>query len=130
MGRIKFMLPNTLAVYLHDTPDHTIFSRVRRDLSSGCIRVEAPLALADFVLAEDEHWTTETLAMSVDSGETSTIQLEHPVPVLLLYMTAWADEEAVLQFRKDVYHRDDALDRALHRPRSGASNTTPRGALH
>ncbi len=117
LGRIKFMLPNSFAVYLHDTPDYTIFKHVKRDLSSGCIRVEAPLALADFVLSGDHRWTSQALMDLIESGDTLTIALGHAVPVHLLYMTAWVDGQGVLQFRDDIYNQDLALHQALNRRR-------------
>ncbi len=117
LGRIKFMFPNPFAVYLHDTPNRSLFKRVQRDFSSGCIRVEAPFVLADFVLAGDQRWTPNALTQTIKEGETRTIRLNHPVPVHLLYMTAWADETDVVQFRRDIYDRDRELDRALSRRR-------------
>ena len=117
LGRIKFMFPNPFAVYLHDTPNRSLFKRVQRDFSSGCIRVEAPFVLADFVLAGDERWTPNALTEAIEKGETRTIRLNHPVPVHLLYMTAWADETGVIQFRSDIYDRDRDLDRALSQRR-------------
>ena len=117
LGRIKFMFPNPFAVYLHDTPNRSLFKRVQRDFSSGCIRVEAPFVLADFVLAGDQRWTPNALTEAIEKGETRTIRLKHPVPVHLLYMTAWADETGVIQFRRDIYDRDRELDRALSRRR-------------
>ncbi len=117
LGRIKFMFPNPFAVYLHDTPNRSLFKRVQRDFSSGCIRVEAPFVLADFVLAGDGRWTPNALTDAIEKGETRTIRLTHPVPIHLLYMTAWADETGMIQFRSDIYDRDRDLDRALRRRR-------------
>ena len=114
MGRIKFMFPNPFAVYLHDTPNHSLFNRVQRDSSSGCIRVESPAVLANFVLAGDERWTAEALTEAIEKGGTRTIRLNYPIPVHLLYMTAWADETGVIQFRNDIYDRDRDLERALN----------------
>lgn len=113
LGRIKFMFPNPFAVYLHDTPNRSLFKRVQRDFSSGCIRVEAPFVLADFVLAGDQRWTPDALTEAIENGETRTIRLKQPVSVHLLYMTAWADETGVIQFRRDIYDRDRELDRAI-----------------
>jgi murein L,D-transpeptidase YcbB/YkuD len=113
LGRIKFMFPNPFAVYLHDTPNRSLFKRVQRDFSSGCIRVEAPFVLADFVLTGDQRWTPDALTEATENGETRTIRLKQPVSVHLLYMTAWADETGVIQFRRDIYDRDRELDRAL-----------------
>jgi L,D-transpeptidase YcbB len=114
LGRFKFMFPNPFAVYLHDTPNRSLFKRVQRDLSSGCIRVEAPLVLANFVLEGDERWKPDKLTEAIKKGEPRTIWLKHPVPVHLLYMTAWADELGVIQFRKDIYNRDRDLEHALN----------------
>ena len=121
LGRLKFMFPNRFAVYLHDTPNHDLFDRRQRDFSSGCIRVEAPLALAQFVLAGDQRWGREALASAIDGKKPVTIRLKAPVPVHLVYLTAWVDRTGTLQFRNDIYHRDLELDRALklrdpHRP--------------
>ena len=113
LGRFKFMFPNPFAVYLHDTPNRSLFNRVQRDFSSGCIRVEAPFVLADFVLAGDQRWTPDALTEAIENGETRTIRLKQPVSVHLLYMTAWTDETGVIQFRRDIYDRDRELDRAL-----------------
>jgi murein L,D-transpeptidase YcbB/YkuD len=79
--------------------------------------VEAPFVLADFVLAGDQRWTPNALTQTIKEGETRTIRLNHPVPVHLLYMTAWADETDVVHFRRDIYDRDRELDRALSRRR-------------
>ena len=117
LGRIKFMFPNQFAVYLHDTPNHSLFNRVQRDFSSGCIRVESPAVLANFVLEGDGRWTPDALTEIIEKGENRTIWLKHPVPVHLLYMTAWADERGVIQFRRDIYDRDRDLERALNQRR-------------
>jgi murein L,D-transpeptidase YcbB/YkuD len=111
------MFPNLFAVYLHDTPNRALFNRVQRDFSSGCIRVESPAALADFVLAGDDQWTPEVLAESIEKGKTRTIRLKQPVPVHLLYLTAWTDKTGDIQFRSDIYERDKALEAALDRRR-------------
>ncbi len=113
LGRVKFMFPNRFAVYLHDTPNHDLFDRWQRDFSSGCIRVEAPLALSEFVLAGDERWTREALATAIDRKVPVSIRLNDPVPVHLVYLTAWVDQAGTLHFRNDIYHRDLELDRAL-----------------
>jgi murein L,D-transpeptidase YcbB/YkuD len=117
LGRFKFMFPNPFAVYLHDTPNRSLFKRVQRDFSSGCIRVEAPFVLANFVLAGDGRWTSDALSEAIENGETRTIRRKRPIAVHLLYMTAWADETGAIQFRRDIYDRDHDLDRALSRRR-------------
>ncbi|MCB2146013.1 MAG: L,D-transpeptidase family protein [Deltaproteobacteria bacterium] len=118
LGHLKFMFPNQFAVYLHDTPNRSLFKRIQRDFSSGCIRVEAPVALANFALAGDERWTPNALTDAIETGNTRTILLKHPVPVHLLYMTAWADETGEIQFRSDIYDRDRDLLKALNQRRT------------
>lgn len=117
LGRIKFMFPNPFAVYLHDTPNRALFKRTQRDFSSGCIRVESPAVLADFVLSGNRRWTPEALAEVIQKGDNRIIRLKQPVPVHLLYMTAWSDKTGVIQFRRDIYDRDRDLDRALNQRR-------------
>jgi len=113
LGRVKFMFPNKFAVYLHDTPSRHMFKRNQRDFSSGCIRVEGPIDLAMYVLRGDPEWTREEILSVIDSGENRIVWLPEPIPVHVLYWTAWVDREGGLHFRLDVYDRDGPLDRAL-----------------
>ena len=107
------MFPNKFAVYLHDTPSRYMFKRNRRDFSSGCIRVEGPIDLAVYVLRGDPEWTREEVLSVIDRGESRIVWLPEPIPVHVLYWTAWVDREGALQFRRDVYDRDGPLNRAL-----------------
>jgi murein L,D-transpeptidase YcbB/YkuD len=113
LGRIKFIFPNKFAVYLHDTPQRSLFERVQRDFSSGCIRLEKAPALADYLLADDPFWTPERLRQVFDRGQRRVVRIPRPITVHLLYMTAWVDEDGILQFRKDIYGRDRKLSAAL-----------------
>jgi murein L,D-transpeptidase YcbB/YkuD len=113
LGRIKFMLPNRFSVYLHDTPAVHLFDRQVRSFSSGCIRLERPFALADYLLKDDGRWTSLRLEEEIASGRTTDIALPQAIPVHFTYATAWADEEGRVQFRGDVYERDALLRRAL-----------------
>ena len=112
LGRIKFMFPNPYSVYLHDTPARALFDRPVRAFSSGCIRVEQPLALANYVLAGDAR-AQQTLDALLASGITASLPLPAPVPVYLLYHTAWVDADGALNFRDDIYRRDRRLLAAL-----------------
>jgi murein L,D-transpeptidase YcbB/YkuD len=112
LGRIKFMMPNLHSVYLHDTPARSLFDRPVRAFSSGCIRVEEPLALANYVLGSDSR-SKRMLDRLLESGATGTLALPEPVPVYLLYLTAWVDADGMLQFRDDIYRRDRKLLAAL-----------------
>ncbi len=113
LGRIKFMFPNQYAVYLHDTPAKGLFDAVSRSFSSGCIRVEDPVTLAGFVLEGMEGWDREKIAMHLGDGQRQVVRLQRPIPVHLLYWTAWSDENGMVFFREDIYERDAPLIKAL-----------------
>lgn len=113
LGRIKFMFPNKFAVYLHDTPQKSLFSKFQRGFSSGCIRVENAPALADYLLSGDPDWTQEMLMASLEGGSRQVVHVPNPIPIHLHYMTAWVDQDGTRHFRKDIYKRDRMLDRAL-----------------
>ena len=113
LGRIKFMMPNRFAVYLHDTPNRKLFAKNYRSYSSGCIRLEKPLELAEYLLRDDPKWTYQNILRAIDSEENRIVRLKKAVPVHLLYWTAWVDPEGVVNFRNDIYKRDPRLDVAL-----------------
>ena len=114
LGRIMFMFPNKFDVYIHDTPDRGLFTRAARNLSSGCIRVERPLDLAAYVLRDDPAWPREKIEEAMASGETQIIPLrKNALGVHVLYWTAWLGGDGRIQFRKDIYLRDAALNGAL-----------------
>jgi L,D-transpeptidase YcbB len=118
LGRIKFMLPNFHNVYLHDTPMRELFLPARRDFSSGCIRLERPFDLADYVLRGDDKWTRDALIAAAAVDAETTIPLPEPIPVHILYWTSWVDDGEV-EFREDVYGRNPALAAALAQPPPG-----------
>jgi L,D-transpeptidase YcbB len=113
LGKIKFMFPNEFDVYLHDTPADHLFDRAERDFSHGCVRLEKPMDLAAYLLKDDPKWTPETIQAAIDSGEHKTISLPRPLPVHILYWTAWMDADGTVQFRKDIYGHDAELEQAL-----------------
>ncbi len=113
LGRIKFMFPNKFDVYLHDTPERGLFDRAVRDLSSGCIRIEKPLELAEYVLRDDPDWNREKILAAEADPTTKVIPLRNPISVHLLYWTAWLADDGRVQFRGDIYRRDEALYAAL-----------------
>jgi murein L,D-transpeptidase YcbB/YkuD len=112
LGRIKFMLPNPYAVYLHDTPSRHLFNRPVRTFSSGCIRVAEPVRLANFVLNDGRDYMTPDVLEAISSGENQIVSLPRVVPVYMLYQTAWVDDEGMAHFRDDVYGRDFLVLRA------------------
>lgn len=113
LGNVKFMFPNQHNVYLHDTPSRELFSRTSRDFSSGCIRIENPLELAEYLLADQAGWSRGRIDEAVAGGVERTVRLTRAVPVHLLYWTAWADEDGTVQFRSDLYGRDRVVWQAL-----------------
>jgi L,D-transpeptidase YcbB len=118
LGRIKFIFPNKFDVYLHDTPERGLFARAVRDYSSGCIRVEKPIELAEYVLRDDPEWSREKILEAMDEGLTRIIVLRNSIGVHLLYWTAWLAEDGRVEFREDIYQRDAALYKALEQPAS------------
>ncbi len=113
LGQVKFVFPNRYAVLVHDTPDRELFERGFRAFSSGCIRVERPLEIADWLLEGDPEWTPERSRQSIAAGKETTVPLREPVPIHLLYLTAFVDEDGRLSFAPDLYGRDAALARVL-----------------
>lgn len=112
LGRVKFMFPNDLSVYIHDTPSKNLFVRASRDFSSGCVRVEKPLELASFLLNR-QNWSRKRLAELLASEQRQVVILKEPVPVYLVYMTAWTGENGEVHFREDIYGHDRELDSLL-----------------
>ncbi len=115
LGRIKFMFPNEHAVYLHDTPSKYLFGRAERAFSHGCIRVEDPFDFAEVLLGAD-GWTQQRFKEVLDSGETKTVFLSRPLPVLLLYWTAEVREDGLVHFYGDIYDRDQPVADGLDEP--------------
>ncbi len=115
LGDVKFMFPNRHNVYLHDTPARGLFAQEDRALSSGCIRVEDPDALTRWLLLERARVVSdERLSSIMASGQETTVRLNRPLPVHLLYWTAWVDERDRVQYRQDIYQRDQRLIDALN----------------
>lgn len=123
LGKVKFLFPNRFDVYLHDTPSRSLFSRSVRTFSHGCIRVEKPLDLAEYLLKDDPAWTREKIEKATGDRRERWVQIPNPLPVHLVYWTAWVDEAGVTQFRKDVYGRDKPLAEELGK----AAPTKPAG---
>ncbi len=137
LGRIKFMFNNPFGIYLHDTPVRSAFSLDNRAVSHGCVRVEKPLALSEFLLNHQSKWNIDYLKAEIGSpvkdreklreywrvrnelrknsslGETTDIGLERKVPLYIDYYTAWVDKDGKINFRDDVYNKDKKLAEAM-----------------
>lgn len=106
LGRIKFLFPNSHDVYMHDTPAKSLFSARQRNFSHGCIRLENPYQLAEYLLRNDSRWNHMWLNELIVSEGTTRVSLEKSVPVYITYITAWVDRYGQVHFREDVYQRD------------------------
>ena len=113
LGKVKFVFPNKYSVYIHDTPNHNLFGRSDRSLSSGCIRVNNPLALAAWLMKDSPAWTPAQIKNVIDLGKEQTVILASPIRVHIVYLTAWASDDGSVYFRKDIYNRDQPLMAAL-----------------
>jgi murein L,D-transpeptidase YcbB/YkuD len=112
-------MPNKLDIYLHDTPQQGKFGRSVRTFSSGCIRVADPMALSDFLLKDASSYSVERRNQLIDSGRTRAVSVPRPVPVHVVYNTAWLNADGRLVYGVDVYGRDAELAHALGLDRQG-----------
>jgi murein L,D-transpeptidase YcbB/YkuD len=109
LGLVKFAFPNTNNVYLHSTPSQGLFKKTRRDFSHGCIRVEYPVKMAEFVLKDQEEWTREKIEAAMQQDPPKIVTLKTPIPVYILYSTVWADATGRASFYTDIYGHDPIL---------------------
>ena len=109
LGRMKFIFPNKYFIYLHDTPSRSLFTRKDRAFSSGCIRVDKKMELAELLLDDPDKWNRESIQKVLDTNKTRRVNLPQPKPVLLLYVTVRFDENDDFIFKRDVYNRDPAV---------------------
>ena len=106
LGLVKFIMPNKMSIYLHDTPNHKLFNRTNRALSHGCVRLDDPDNLAEYLLKDQKDWRIETIDKAMNSDQTQTVFLTIPYPVHIEYRTAWVDDNGLVNFREDVYGHD------------------------
>ena len=106
LGFVKINFHNKHAVYMHDTPSQKLFGRNFRAASSGCVRVQNIEQLAAWLLSDNLNWTRQRVYDMRKNGKRKDVNVKRPVPLLFAYMTAWATEDGVVQFRRDIYKRD------------------------
>ncbi|MEQ1653708.1 MAG: L,D-transpeptidase family protein [Hyphomicrobium sp.] len=106
LGFLKINFDSAHSVYMHDTPSETIFGRNFRSASSGCIRVHNIEHLANWLLADQPGWNKDRVAKMKETGERLDVRLKKPVQLHFVYVTAWATEDGIVQFRRDLYQRD------------------------
>jgi murein L,D-transpeptidase YcbB/YkuD len=108
LGLVKFMFPNDFNIYLHDTPNDELFKKDVRAFSHGCIRLEKPAELAQWVLG----WPADRVQSAMHDGNNKQVTLPHKIPVYIVYFTAFV-ENGQLAFGNDLYERDNKLVEAL-----------------
>ena len=109
LGLVKFMFPNDFNIYLHDTPEGELFKKDVRAFSHGCIRLEKPAQLAEFVLG----WPADRVEQQMHDGPNDhTVRLPHPIPVYITYFTTFV-ADGQLHFGNDLYSRDDEMTKAV-----------------
>jgi murein L,D-transpeptidase YcbB/YkuD len=109
LGRLSFEFPNPFDIFMHDTPEKWLFQRDTRTFSEGCVRIEQPMALALHALRRLDGWSEERLRSEIDTLQRLTLRLPEPIPVYVLYLTSWVDDDGLVNFREDVYGREQVL---------------------
>lgn len=123
LGSVKFMMPNNMSVYLHDTPSRRLFTKDYRALSHGCVRLGEPAKLAEYLLKDQQGWDATKISKAMSGASPATILLKKKYPVYLTYQTAWVDDEGLLQFREDIYGHDKQQAKQLVSPRPATATT-------
>ena len=115
LGLAKFIFPNAENIYMHGTPAQQLFSRTRRDFSHGCIRLEDPGRLAEWVLRDNPGWTRERIEKAMQGERPTQVNLRERLRVVIFYDTVHVNSEGIVHFVGDIYGHDRALDEALQR---------------
>jgi murein L,D-transpeptidase YcbB/YkuD len=118
LGLVKFMFPNKHSVYIHDTPARSLFEREERALSHGCIRIQKPFELSKLLLSFDPNWTDEAIQKAMHLPKEKIVNLDRKIPVVVLYLTYWADSKGNYYFRRDLYLRDNEIYSSLRESRT------------
>ena len=115
LGKVKFMFPNQFNVYLHDTPTRHLFNATERDYSHGCVRVEHPVALAEYLLKDKPGWDADRIQQQMLSKEELSVTLAKPLPVHIVYWSVWIGANGELQRRPDIYDLDTTQEKLFVR---------------
>ena len=113
LGKVKFLFPNSFDIYFHDTPAKGLFNQANRAYSHGCIRLEDAQKMAQYLLRNQSEWTPEKIQEAMNSNKEQYVKLQKPVPVVINYFTAWADENGQMHFRNDIYKHDEKTARRM-----------------
>ncbi len=113
LGKMKFLFPNNFNIYLHDTPSKLLFDRNKRDFSHGCIRVENPKKLAQYLMRNNTSWTPAKFEKALQGNSEIGIDIKPSIPVYIAYFTSWVDHNGNLNFRNDIYNLDEELAKEI-----------------
>ncbi len=113
LGLVKFLFPNSYSIYFHDTPSKSLFNETDRAFSHGCIRLSEPKKMAQYLLRDQPQWNDEKIDKAMHAGKEQFVAVKKPVPVFIVYLTAWSDRQGRLNLRKDIYGRDSRLSSML-----------------
>jgi len=115
LGLVKFLFPNNYDIYLHDTPNHDLFEVPNRSFSHGCIRIGEPKRFVQYLLRSDTAttWKSNVIDSCMHLNKEKWVSLKKPVPVFIVYFTAWVDKNGLLNFRKDIYGHDEKMGEKL-----------------
>ena len=113
LGRVKFVFPNNYHIYFHDTPARYLFDQNDRAFSHGCIRLEQPQRLAEYLLRNDPDWPKSKIINAMYSGKNTWVKLKNKVPVYIVYFTAWVTKDGTLNFRDDIYGHDAKMKKMM-----------------
>jgi len=115
LGRMKFMFPNRYSVYLHDSPAKKYFNYTKRAYSHGCVRLAEPKKLLEAISKEDNNFDFDKAKEVLTQIDKKAINLKKQIPVHMVYLTSWVDENGKLQFRNDIYRYDRIQKKLLYR---------------
>jgi murein L,D-transpeptidase YcbB/YkuD len=113
LGKVVIRFPNPHAIYMHDTPSKSNFTKGQRAFSSGCIRVERPLELVELLFNDPQRWNRESIENAIATGGTHDVGFSERIPILLTYSTVGITDDGRIAFKQDIYERDPALIAAL-----------------
>ena len=113
LGKVKFLFPNSYNIYFHDTPAKSLFEKNKRAYSHGCIRLNEPKKMAEYLLQNDPSWDEQKIDEAMNAEKEKYVKLKEPVSVFITYYTAWVDENGKLNFRDDIYKHDEEIERKM-----------------
>lgn len=122
LGKVKFLFPNSYNIYFHDTPSKSLFEKEQRAFSHGCIRIQKPFELAQYLLRHQQQFTADSIRSLMDSTKETWITLPNAVPVFITYLTSYVDTYGDIHFTRDIYGHDKELENRLFHPAKNELN--------